>query len=167
MGEVSVTYAATRRQVFNTALEYGFRAVCLLATSYPAQLRIQVLADLDHLIVHSADAGGPPSLHAAVPLRSSELLIRRSLMERGLLLMISRGLITRSIIASGFGYSVTDDALPFVDSFQAAYVAGLRIRAEWVWNEFGALTDDNVRERVTSLFQWRSEFQPTEDGAIG
>lgn len=163
MGEISTPFAS-RRQVFNTALEYGFRAVCLLGTAYPSALRVQALSDLDHFVVHSADVGGPPSLHAAVPLRSSELLIRRSLMERGLLLMMSRGLIARTSTSSGFYYVVTDDALPFLDAFQSAYIIGLRIRTQWVWDTFGPRGEDAIRAQVETLFQWTSEFQPMEGG---
>lgn len=49
--------------VFNSPLETGVRAVIVLATCYPKALTLDELVALDHLVVHTADIGGPTSLH--------------------------------------------------------------------------------------------------------
>ena len=83
-------------QTFNSPIETGVRALILLAESYPNQLDLQRILEFDYIMVHTGDVDGPPSIPPALPLRSGELLVRRQLIERGLMLMISRGLIDRS-----------------------------------------------------------------------
>ena len=82
-------------QTFNSPLETGVRALVLLAESYPAQMDLQRILEFDYILVHTGDVDGPPSVHPALPLRSGELLARRQLIERGLVLMMSRGLVGR------------------------------------------------------------------------
>src|SRR4051794_18613760 len=84
---------------FNSPLETGVRALTILEAAFPNSCDLQRLVELDYLVVHSGDVGGPESLHAPLPLRAGELLVRRELIEKGLLLMMSRGLVARS--ASG------------------------------------------------------------------
>ena len=91
-------------QTFNSPIETGVRALILLAESYPDQLDLQRLLEFDYILVHTHDVDGPPSIHPALPLRSGELLVRRQLIERGLILMISRGLISRHATPKGFMY---------------------------------------------------------------
>src|SRR5579863_3186597 len=123
--------ATTTVQTFNSPIETGMRALILLAHSYPAQLDLQRLLEYDYIMVHTGDVDGPPSLHPALPLRSGELLVRRQLIERGLLLMMSRGLIDRVATESGFSYQAADNAGPFLDALSADYLNDLKQRAAW------------------------------------
>jgi len=54
-----------------------------------------------------------------LPLRSGELLVRRSLIERGLSLMMSRELIRREPQNEGFLYSAEDAAGAFLDNLKS------------------------------------------------
>src|ERR1700733_5230045 len=99
---------------FNSALETGVRALTVLVESAPAAFDLQRLVYFDYLVVHSADAGGPQSLHPNTPLRNGELLVRRAVIERGVLLMVGRGLIARCMESQGIAYAATDEAAPFL-----------------------------------------------------
>ena len=88
MDEEAVT--GRRKSAFNSPLETGVRTLALLVAAYPRSRDLHRLVQYDYLTVHSADAAGPPSLHPPLPLRSGELLVRRGIIERGLLLMMSR-----------------------------------------------------------------------------
>src|ERR1035438_1081158 len=88
-------------QTFNSPIETGVRALILLAESYPDQLDLQRLLEFDYILVHTKDVDGPPSIHPALPLRSGELLVRRQLIERGLMLMMSGGLVGRYATPNG------------------------------------------------------------------
>src|SRR5580693_8807281 len=116
-------------QTFNSPIETGMRALILLAQSYPSQLDLQRLLEYDYIMVHTGDVDGPPSIHPALPLRSGELLVRRQLIERGLMLMISRGLVSRHPTPNGFMYQAEDDAGPFLDALTAEYLKDLKDRA--------------------------------------
>ncbi|TCK68444.1 ABC-three component system middle component 2 [Acidipila rosea] len=150
-------------RTFNSPIETGIRALILLAESYPAQIDLQRLLEYDYIMVHTGDVDGPPSVHPALPLRSGELLVRRELIERGLMLMISRGLVTRHATANGFFYQAEDDAGPFLDALDADYLTELKDRATWVVDRFHEMTDQDIRLLLTRVYdQWSREFQIPE-----
>jgi hypothetical protein len=154
-------------QTFNSPIETGMRALILLATAYPVQFDLQRLLEYDYMMVHTGDVDGPPSIHPALPLRSGELLVRRQLIERGLMLMISRGLVSRHATENGFMYQAEDDAGPFLDSLNAEYLNDLKNRAEWVVDRFRDMSDQEIRFMLTRVYdQWSREFQIPEQPGL-
>ncbi|MGE6699477.1 ABC-three component system middle component 2 [Hyphomonas sp. NPDC076900] len=152
-------------QVFNSPFETGVRALILLVASFPRKHDLKRLVQYDYLSVHSADAGGPPSLHPPLPLRSNELLVRRSLVERGLLLMASAGLVRREAQQDGIVYTANDDAGAFVDNLYSDYLMGIKNRAGWVAETFDDLLSDELDTVVNGLFEaWTTEFQSANTG---
>jgi len=104
-------------------------------------------------VVHTGDIGGPTSLHAAVPMRTAELLVRRELVERGLLLMARKGLADRGVEESGIVYGAGEIAETFLSSLTSQYIRTLAARAEWVVQEFGDLTEGQLKARVGEYFE--------------
>jgi hypothetical protein len=154
-------------QTFNSPIETGVRALILLAESYPDQLDLQRLLEFDYILVHTHDVDGPPSIHPALPLRSGELLVRRQLIERGLMLMMSRGLITRLATPNGFMYQAEDSAGPFLDSLTAEYLDDLKDRAVWVVDRFSDMNDHEIRVLLSRVYdQWSREFQVPEQPGL-
>jgi hypothetical protein len=154
-------------QTFNSPIETGMRALILLVESYPAQLDLQRLLEYDYIMVHTGDVDGPPSIHPALPLRSGELLVRRQLIERGLMLMISRGLVSRHATPDGFMYQAEDDAGPFLDALTAEYLNDLKDRATWVIDHFRDMNDQEIRFMLTRVYdQWSREFQIPEQPGL-
>jgi hypothetical protein len=148
---------------FNSPLETGVRSLAILVAAFPAAFDLQRLVEMDYLVVHSGDADGPESLHAPLPLRAGELLVRRGLIERGLLLMMSRGLVQRLSKNDGFSYLAGEMAAPFVSSLTAEYSRRLMERAEWAVTRFESLSTEDVRRLTHQLFErWSSQFQPIE-----
>lgn len=148
---------------FNTALETGIRALTILDAVFPATLDLQRLVDFDYLVVHTGDAGGPQSLHAPLPLRTGEILVRRKIIENGLLLMMSRGLVQRIPTASGIQYSASDATTPFLSALSSEYMMKLRERAIWVAEQYSAVTDEELKVTMRHLFdEWTTQFQPME-----
>lgn len=153
---------------FNSPFETGLRAVAVLVAAYPRALDLQRLVVFDHLSVHTGDVGGPESLHAPVPMRSSEILVRRQLVERGLLLMIGRGLVSRSAETAGIVYRAGDFAETFLSSLSSLYLATLRDRAQWVVESFADLADEEIRKRTgTVLERWQEQFQVAHRSLAG
>lgn len=154
-------------QTFNSPIETGVRALILLAESYPAQLELQRILEFDYILVHTGDVDGPPSIHPALPLRSGELLVRRQLIERGLMLMISRGLVSRHATEQGFTYQAEDDAGPFLDALTAEYLSELKDRATWVVNRFSEMSNLQIRVMLSEIYdQWSREFQVPEQPGL-
>ncbi|MGN6092822.1 MAG: ABC-three component system middle component 2 [Luteibacter jiangsuensis] len=148
---------------FNSPLETGVRSLTILVTAFPVAFDLQRLVEMDYLVVHSGDADGPESLHAPLPLRAGELLVRRGLIERGLILMMSRGLVKRRPSEDGFRFIAEETAAPFISSLAADYSYRLRQRAEWAVERFQDVSTEEIRRITHRLFErWSSEFQSVQ-----
>ncbi|MEW6351281.1 MAG: ABC-three component system middle component 2 [Thermodesulfobacteriota bacterium] len=148
---------------FNTPLETGVRALAILDAMFPSWLDLQRLVQFDYLVVHSGDAGGPESLHPPVPLRTGELLVRREIIEKGLLLMMSRDLVRRVPSPAGIHYQASDKANAFLSALTAGYIAKLRERAAWIADRFADVTDEEIKKTTRRLFRaWTMEFHQIE-----
>lgn len=146
--------------LFNSPLETGIRSLVILAAAHPTAFDLERLVEMDYLVVHSGDANGPESLHAALPMRAGELLVRRGLIEKGLLLMMSRNLIQKIPGETGFNYIAKDAAAPFITSFTSTYSQMLKERAQWVVERFTGITTSDIRKITHRLFEnWSSQFQ--------
>jgi len=152
---------APRTTAFNSPLETGIRSLAILAAAHPTSYDLQRLVELDYLVVHSGDADGPQSLHAPLPLRAGELLVRRGLIETGLMLMMSRGLVLRLSKNDGIYYSAGDSAAPFLASLTSDYTTRLIQRADWAVKKFESLSTNEIRSITNRFFErWTSQFQP-------
>lgn len=131
------------------------------------QLDLQRILEYDYIMVHTGDVDGPPSIHPALPLRSGELLVRRQLIERGLMFMASRGLVNRNATPNGFMYQAEDAAGPFLDALDAGYTKELKDRATWVVQYFRDMSDQEIRLMLTKVYdQWSREFQVPEEPGL-
>src|SRR6201996_3634871 len=117
--------------LFNSALETGVRAVVVLDAAYPQAFDLSQLTWLDHLVVHTADIGGPPSLHPDIPQRTGELLVRRRLVEEGVSLMRRLHMIDATVSPRGIVFGAGEEASAFVDSLRSPYARQLKQRAGW------------------------------------
>lgn len=161
MGKVIAQYQPRLPSPFNGPVEIGLRALTILNDSYPLALSLQRLVVFDYLLVHSDDIpGGPIGLHPQTPHRSGELLVRRSMLEDGLLLFLSRGLIDRHYTEHGVLFSATDRSASFLDVLSSEYLVNLRERAAWLVTEFGGLSDDEITQLAEkNVGEWGAEFE--------
>ena len=146
---------------FNGPIEIGLRALALLTEGFPATYSLQRLVVYDYLVVHSDDVpGGPPGLHPKTPHRGAELLVRRAVLEQGLLLYQSRGLVERRYTEGGVMLAATERSASFLDALNSPYLTLLRERAAWVMSAFSEL-DDAALARIASehIGEWGAEFE--------
>ncbi len=145
---------------FNGPVEIGLRALCVLTTAFPAAYALQRLVVFDYFLVHSDDIeGGPEGLHPRTPHRGGEILVRRGVIQDGLTLYESRGLIERVYKDGGIYFAATDKSADFLDTLSTEYLADLRDRADWVVDSFGALDDAELDAIVRDhIGTWGAEF---------
>lgn len=150
--------------IFNSALETGIRTVCILTADLSNKFDIQQLLAFDHLVVHTGDVkNAPPSLHPDTLQRNGELLVRRPLVENGLILMEHKRLINRVITDNGFYYSATELAYVFIESLTNKYIEELYGRAQWAVTMYKDYGDELFSEIFNTAFdRWRNEFQIAE-----
>jgi len=98
------------------------------------------LVVFDYFLVHSDDIeGGPEGLHPQTPHRGGGILVRRGVLQEGLTLYESRGLVERVYKDGGIFFAATDKSADFLDTLSTEYLRGLRERADWVVDSFGLL----------------------------
>jgi ABC-3C biological conflict system middle component len=148
---------------FNGPLEAGLRAVAILGSAHPRSFDLQRIVAFDYLLVHTGDIGGPASLHPPTPLQSAELLVRRKLVERALLLMMTRDLVVREFVSDGIRYRAGENAVPFLSSLASDYLRQLKQRAAWLVQELGDKNEADFRVVMRRFFEkWVEEFQAAE-----
>jgi hypothetical protein len=146
--------------LFNGSLETGVRAVVLLDAAYPRSFDLARLTWCDHLVVHTADIEGPPSLHPDIPQRTGELLVRRRLVEEGVNLMRRLHMINASVCPQGIVFQAGEEASAFVDSLRSGYARELKLRAAWLINYLAEISDDAMAALIADrIGRWAVEFQ--------
>ena len=112
--------SANRLSPFNSPTEIGLRALAVLNDAFPATYSLQRLIIFDYLIVHSDDVpGGPTGLHPKTPRRMGELFVRRGVLQEGLLLYQSRGLLETEFKPDGVFFTATERSAAFLDALSA------------------------------------------------
>lgn len=151
--------------VFNNPVESALRSLVLLVEAYPATLDLQKLVYLDYLLVHSADADGPESLHPPTPQRDGEMAVRRDLIEQGLHLLLVRGLAERRATITGFEYAALDAAGSLIASLETEYSRLLLARAAWVADTFAQRDTKSLDAFFNEhIGRWGEEFTLTSPG---
>lgn len=151
--------AASWRFVFNSPLEVGLRCAALLFAERPTGRDLTRIVQYEYLLVHSGDADGPTSLHPATPHRAGELLVRRGLVENGLLFMLSRNVVCRLLGDGGISYGSGEYARPFLDALTEPYSRILMERARWVVERFKTMSDAGLNDFMRQHWSdWGSEF---------
>lgn len=136
--------------------------VYLLCSLRPFGADLQKLVLLDYAIVYSGDLAGPSSLHTPVPYRGSELLSRRELIEQGLYIMSTRGLVDATLDDTGITYIAGDSALNMVGSLTSPYFIELEARCRWATSEFSKLDSMYLTTRfAASGHLWGAELEVT------
>lgn len=145
----------------NSTFESGLRSLITLYEAHPARFDLQRLLMYDYLVVHSGDIpDSPESLHPATPHRSGEILVRRKLIEKGLILYMSRGLLERHYDEGGICYGASDLAPTFLESLSATYTRALWERARWVHEKFEAVPTVELKALFDrNIRKWGGEFE--------
>lgn len=145
---------------FNTPIEAGLRLLFALDEANGEAFDLQRLVSYDYLLVHSGDVeGGPASLHAAVPFRGGELLVKRGLVIAGLDAMFAKELLEKKFEPTGICYRATSLTGAFLKLLVSDYASSLRARSAWVVSHFATYTDKMLEDYMTqNVGRWGAEF---------
>lgn len=146
-------------QLFNTPLEAGVRALLILDAFAPRALDLATMSLMDYYIVHSGDAGGPPSVHPEINARAGEYFVRRHLVEEGLLLMARASLVEQILTDSGIAFRAHETATAMIDLFGSAYNRRLAEAAQWMARQAVDQGVDSFIQRLKDgLEHWSHEI---------
>jgi len=146
--------------VFNSPLEFGLRLLYVLNELHPKACDLQRLVYYDYILIHSGDVhNGPQSIHPGIPHRSTEILVKRELVKKGLTLMNSKQLAETIFDSSGISYKASELTKPFLEYSKSEYAHELKSRAKWLIKEFESYSDDNLSQFIrNNLDVWGGEF---------
>ncbi len=148
----------------NSPLEVGLRVLMLLQEAFPQHLDLNQLVLLDHSLLHSADLGGPVSLHPPVPIRASELGMKREAIEAGLEVIVRAQLAHAGLGDGGVEFWASETADGFTRLLETEYAGQLHSRATWVIDHFRPLDEQSLRTGLSSVTtHWSEEFSPAGD----
>jgi hypothetical protein len=151
------------RSPLNSPLEVGVRVLMILTEVYPQRLDVTRLVLLDHSVLHSADLGGPESLHPPLPVRAGELGVKRTVIEEGLQVMVRAKLVEMNAGDRGIEFVASDSAYAFVSVLASRYATILHERIEWIFGHFSDLSEDALRTEMRSILSsWAEEFGPAD-----
>jgi hypothetical protein len=146
--------------VFNSPFELGIRMVYLLQALTPSGADLQKLVLLDYAIVYSADLSGPSSLHTPIPFRGAELMSRRELIEQGLYLMSTRGLVTATWSEDGITYFAGEVARSMTTALTSGYLRELERCCEWVAEQYGKADSNELTAQFAARGHlWGAELE--------
>lgn len=149
--------------VFNSPFETGVRAAFILSAAYPKSFDLAHLVALDHFVVHSADIGGPESLHPATSTHAAEMLVRRELVREGLILMQSRQLVEFLADNSGFKYRAGPEIPTFTSTLRSTYFLKLEMCARFLVRRIDGLSDEEFDSLIEDqLERWAIQFQSAD-----
>ncbi|MEQ3747244.1 MAG: ABC-three component system middle component 2 [Henriciella sp.] len=146
-------------QLFNTPLEAGVRSLHILDAFAPKAFDLATMSLLDYYIVHTGDAGGPPSLHPEINARAGEYFVRRNLVEKGLLLMVRASLIEQVFTDSGIAFRAHESAAAMIDLFASSYNRHLVEASQWLEREAAQQgIGPFIQELKDGLERWSHEI---------
>jgi len=147
-------------KIFNTPIEISLRLLLIISTNGESGISLDRLLIYDYLILNSGDIeDAPASLHPALPSRSSQLLVKRELVQKALQILSSKELLKIKFSKKGILYCPTKLSLPFIKYFESEYFLELNIRVKWVVEKFNTKTNKQLDNYINSnLSKWGSEF---------
>jgi hypothetical protein len=142
------------------SVESGLRILTILNEAFPKSFDLQNLVYLDYLTIHSADIDKTTqSLHPAVPYRSGEIMIRSSIIQKGLNLFVIKKLIEKQYNINGIEYKATENAMPFLESLEETYSTKLQEKANWAVSKYSKHTKKELKSIMTPrLSEISNEF---------
>ncbi|MFC4778157.1 ABC-three component system middle component 2 [Paenibacillus sp. GCM10023252] len=147
--------------LFNSNLEVALRILVLLSQDSNNTYDLDRLVIFDYFIIHANDVDSEQiNLHPSLPLRGSEIIIKRKLISEGLDLLVSRGLIEIVYKASGVYYRSNSLTKVFVELLKSDYFIILKKLSTWVAEKYGSIETTEINSIVNkNIQQWGGEFE--------
>jgi len=149
-----------KNRIFNSPLEIALRVLLILSFGKKNSFSLERLIIYDYLILNSGDIeNAPESLHPSLPNRSSQLLVKRELLQKALLILASKELVIIKYAKSGIQYAPSKLTEPFILYFESNYYESLKERVIWIAEVFKSRNDKSLEKFIAlNLEKWGSEF---------
>lgn len=151
---------ANKIRIFNCPEEVGVRALFILSLC-EKRMSSQRIMYYDYFILHLKDIDeAHKSLHPDNPNHSSEIAVRRNIINKGLELMVSKGLIDIKYTKTGVYYQKNRVTDPFISLFSNGYVEVLKKNIIVVNERFLNYSDAQIYKYISkNIGSWIGEFE--------
>lgn len=144
-------------ELFNTPVESALRS--LLIINEMKTLSLDQIILYDYLCLNSGDFNGPPSIHAPIPNRNVQILIRRQIIKEGLKVLISKELISVKPLKTGMFYTCNKLTQPFISAMVSNYKIKLSERVTWAAVQFKGWPESKLRKYLDiNIENWKDEI---------
>lgn len=146
-------------QLYNSPLEVGARILFILDLCKIPMSKQRIMY-YDYFALHLNDlVSSETSLHPDNPNHSSEIAIKRELINNGLDYIISKGLLSVKYSKAGIYYCSNHLTHSFVELFQNDYAYSLKQSITIVDRYFSHKSDNQIYEYIsTNIGRWIGEF---------
>lgn len=153
-----------KNEVFNSPLEVALRLLFIFDNTTKS-LDLQRLVYYNYILIHSSDIpDAPKSVHADLPRRFGEILVNRKVIQKGLTLLLSKGLIDVKYLKDGISYRGNKQTALFICHFDTEYSRKLAKIADWLSSQFDSMTDKQLSDYMEkNIGKWGSEFLPNRN----
>ncbi|GAE02572.1 hypothetical protein CBO05C_2262 [Clostridium botulinum B str. Osaka05] len=147
-------------QIFNSPEEVGVRILFILDICQKRMSKQRIMY-YDYFSLHLNDLDQTQkSLHPDNPNHSSEIAIKRDLINTGLDLIIAKGLVSVKYSKSGIYYQNNQLTRPFINLFQNTYVEELKMNIATVNEFFLKYSDRQIYKYINgNIGKWTGEFE--------
>ncbi|MGZ7444255.1 ABC-three component system middle component 2 [Paenibacillus sp. TH7-28] len=150
----------TKIKIFNSPEEVGVRVLFILSLC-EKRMSSQRIMYYDYFILHLNDIDDMhSSLHPDNPNHSSEIAVKRNIVNKGLSLIISKGLIDVKYMKTGVYYQKNSLTDPFISLFSNGYVERLKKNIIVVNEKFSKFSDTQIYKYINkNIGSWTGEFE--------
>lgn len=147
-------------QIYNSPEEVGVRILFILDVCQK-KMSSQRIMYYDYFALHLNDLDQKhESLHPDNPNHSSEIAIKRDLVNKGLNLIIAKGLVGVKYTKSGIYYQNNQLTHDFVALFENGYVEELKRNIDVVNVFFSNYSDKQIYKYINkNIGKWAGEFE--------
>jgi hypothetical protein len=146
-------------KLFNTPIEFSLRCLVILNKIGSGGCELEKLMYFEYLSLNTFDIGGPRSLHAPIPNRGVQVYSRKSLVQKGITILLAKELIHVNQTKNGFYYSINKVGARFLELMDSQYFIELSERVDWVLKRFNNLTTFQIKEFIDrNIESWGGEF---------
>lgn len=147
-------------KLYNTEEEIGVRLLCILEQIKTKASFVRLLY-YDYFSLHLDDIDRKyESLHPSNPSHSTEIVVKRKLVNAAIECMALKGLLDVKYTATGIYYTKNSVTGPFLECFQSSYMTKLRDNIRIVHEIFCEYSDKRLQKYVDNhLGKWTGQFE--------
>lgn len=146
--------------LFNTQTEISIRLLTIISHSKKS-LNLQELIYYDYLTLYYGDVDSNyNNLHPSNPHHSIEYILKRTLINESLKLLLSKGLIEVLVTSDGINYKANSFTINFLSCFESNYFELLKKNSVLVTEHFNTYSITELTSYFNqNIGKWKGEFE--------